>query len=102
MTTTTIKAHWYQSWRFPLIPIVHSRKRDSQNARYFNFQWLILRLYLLSSPHLILGAAINSDGIGVYANLLYLGIHIQLLPFPRIVSDWIWKYLTFKGTDQDE
>lgn len=94
--------HWYQSWRFPLVPRISHRKRDSQNSRYFDFRWLMFRFYLLSGPHLILGAAVNSDGIGIYANLLYLGIQITLLPFPRIVSDWIWKYLTFKGTGQDE
>lgn len=99
---TTNNSHWYQYWQFPLVPVIYHRKRDSQNARYFDFRWLMFRFYLLSSPYLILGASVNDEGVGVYANLLYLGIQIRLLPFPRFVSDWIWKYLTFKGTGVDD
>lgn len=101
-TIESYNPKWYRYWKFPLLPIIYKRPRDSQNARYFDFRWLMLRVYILTAPYLALGFGVNDEGVSIHANLAYLGLNVQIISFPSFVTDFVWKYLTRKGTYEDD
>jgi len=83
------KKKWYQWERFPLIPIAVFNRADDWNEANFNFSWLNLRIWSLSSPSI--GLQIMVEDIGIYAKffLPYLIMVIWVLPFPE---SWYMKF----------
>lgn len=83
---TQKRSKWHNSYIFPLIPILSTRKRDEHSANGFTFQWLFIKVWSLE--HIEFEIAVNISthwGIGITAIVPYLRI-VLCIPCPEILT----------------
>lgn len=84
---------WYTSERFPLIPVLKTKKATEHNTSWFSFSWLFINLWSLDSPEVEISFVMSWHwGIGFTAILPYLRL-TMCIPCPMKLTVWIQRNL---------
>jgi hypothetical protein len=89
---------WYNHYRFPLIPVVETRKADKYNTKNISFTWMFLKFWVLDCFEFEIAFTLTSHwGIGIAMILPYLRI-VFAIPFPE---SWLmrWNKLTSRSSN---
>lgn len=83
---------WYNHYKFPLIPVLQTRKANSHNTSWFAFDWLIIRIWSRDAFDFEIAFTASTHwGIGITMLLPYLRLAF-CLPCPEKLGMWIDKY----------
>lgn len=86
--TDQIPRKWYNSYEFPLIPVITKKKGDEWNTSSWSFNWLFIRLWTLDAFEFEIGIVIDTHwGIGVIGILPYLR-WVVAIPAPYSIQRW--------------
>ncbi len=84
---------WYNSYRFPLIPIIKVREANEYNTRSISFHWLFFQFWTLDSFNFEVSFVVSEHwGIGVIGIFPYLR-WVVAIPLPEKFGMWVQKNL---------
>ncbi len=89
---------WYNHYRFPLIPVLQTRKANTHNTKWFSFDWLFLRSWSRDSFDFEFAVVASTHwGVGFTILIPYLRI-ILCIPCPEKFGIWFDKYTSRSKT----
>lgn len=84
---------WYNSYKFPLIPVIRVREANEHNTSSFSFHWLFFQLWTRDAFDFELAVVISEHwGIGVNGLLPYLR-WVICIPCPDKLGMWFQRNL---------
>ena len=84
---------WYNSYKFPLVPLIKSEPENEYNTSSFSFKWLFFNYWTLDSFGFEIAlVATEHWGIGVIGILPYSRWAITI-PIPEKFGYWVDKNL---------
>jgi hypothetical protein len=87
---------WYNSYKFPLIPVIETHKPNQYNTWRIHFNWLFIRFWTLDSFQFELAFVASSHwGIGIIGIFPYLRWTLTI-PCPWQFELWLSKNLDRK------
>lgn len=90
------KEKWYNSYIFPLIPLLTIKKADKYNTEGFTFKWLFITLWTLDNVQFEVAIVLDTHwGIGFIGLLPYLRWVISI-PCPPNIGIWFDKLTSRK------
>jgi len=77
------KRKWYNSYKFPLIPVLTIKKGCENSTGGFTFEWLFFRIWTLDQFNFELRITCSGHwGLGVIAILPYIRV-VACIPCPE-------------------
>lgn len=84
---------WYNSYQFPIIPVIQTRPANEHNTWSFSFEWLFIRIWSLDSFGFEIALTISEHwGVGFTVILPYLRL-IFAIPLPYKFGFWVQENL---------
>jgi hypothetical protein len=94
------RRRWWNHRHFSLLPEFHYRARDEWNSAAVALRWLIFHIHLNDYLEFDLHISLSANGLMAYISLPYIRLRLDI-PFPFSVWQFAQRWLTRKGTAQD-